>query len=681
MAIVTVDGKQIEVADGSTVLQACEAAGAEIPRFCYHERLSIAGNCRMCLVKVEKMPKPVASCAQPINDGMNITTNSLEVKKMREGVMEFLLINHPLDCPICDQAGECDLQDQAMAYGKGNNRFHENKRAVEDKNMGPLVKTSMTRCIHCTRCVRFMEDVAGTNELGAVHRGEDMQITTYLEKNITSELSGNIIDLCPVGALTSKPYAFKARPWELVKTDSIDVMDAVGSNIRLDSRGPEVMRVLPRVHDDINEEWISDKTRFAYDGLNYQRLDTPMVRKDGKLVEASWEEALSQLAKALSSSDSNNVGAIAGDMVDVETMLAAKLFLKAYGSKSFDCRQDGSVLDAQDRSSYIFNTTISGIEKADFCLIVGSNPRHEAPILNARILKAIKNNGLKVALIGEPVDLGYEYKHIGENPWLLKQIADGQHPFNESLGGFSKPMLILGSGALAREDGDASLYYARKLAARYNFVQAGWNGFNVLQRAASRVGGLDVSFLPETGGKNTIEMITSDMDVLFLLGADELNLSKLKKSTTVVYIGHHGDVGATSADIILPAPSYTEKDGTFVNLEGRVQQANRAVLPKGEAKEEWRIFSVLAEVMGLDVKYKSLDDLRKLMVKQNTVFKHLDEVRTEKFDFDSGRAKDFMYDKFVNPISNFYMTDPISRNSRTMAECTQQFLKPKKKAA
>lgn len=681
MAIVTVDGKQVEVADGSTVLQACEAAGAEIPRFCYHERLSIAGNCRMCLVKVEKMPKPVASCAQPVNDGMNITTNSPEVKKMREGVMEFLLINHPLDCPICDQAGECDLQDQAMAYGKGNNRFHENKRAVEDKNMGPLVKTSMTRCIHCTRCVRFLEDVAGTNELGAVHRGEDMQITTYLEKGITSELSGNIIDLCPVGALTSKPYAFKSRPWELVKTDSIDVMDAVGSNIRLDSRGNEVMRVLPRRHDDVNEEWISDKTRFAYDGLNYQRLDVPMVRKDGKLQEATWDEAYASVAKILSSADVTKVGAIAGDMVDVETMYSAKAFMKAYGSKNYDCRQDGSVLDASDRASYIFNTTINGIEEADFCLIIGSNPRHEAPLLNARILKAIINNGMKVAVIGEQVDLGYEYKHLGENPWLLKQLSDGQHPYNEAMSVFKKPMLILGSGAVAREDGDASLYYARKLAARYNFVQPSWNGFNVLQRAASRVGGLDIGFVPETGGKSSNEMLSSDMEVLFLLGADEVNLSKLKKSTKIVYIGHHGDVSAAKADVILPAPAYTEKDGTFVNLEGRVQQSYRAVLPKGEAMEEWKIFKGLSSVMGFDFKYKSLDDIRKAMAKQNSIFKTMDEVRCEQFNFESGRAKDFVDDKFVNPIRNFYMTDPISRNSRTMAECTQQLGKPGKKAA
>lgn len=668
MAFVTVDGKKLEVPDDYTVLQACEDAGAEIPRFCYHEKLEIAGNCRMCLVKVDKVPKPVASCAQPIADGMVIYTSTPEVQKMREGVMEFLLINHPLDCPICDQAGECDLQDQAMAYGKGNNRFVENKRSVEDKDMGPLIKTFMTRCIHCTRCVRFLEDVAGTNELGATGRGEDMQITTYVEKSIESELSGNIIDLCPVGALTSKPYAFKARSWELTKTESIDVLDAVGSNIRIDSRGSEVMRILPRSNYDINEEWISDKTRFAYDGLKYQRLDKPMIRKGGKLTPATWTEAYAAIEAAIAKSDPKKIGAIAGDLVDVEAMYSAKAYLKDIGSQSFDCRQDGSPIINLERSDYIFNTTIAGIEEADFCLIVGSNPRHEAPIVAARLRKAHIQNGMKVALIGEKIDLTYDYKHLGDNPWLLKQMADGQNPYCDTLKSYKRPMLILGSGALAREDADAMLYYAKKLGFKFGFIKDDWNGLNVMQRAASRVGGLDIGFVPEEGGKNTAQMLQGDMDMLFLLGADEVNLSKQK---FVVYIGHHGDRSAPKADVILPAPAYTEKDGTYVNIEGRVQQARAAVLPRGEAKPEWQIFAELAKVK------HNLSSVRKGMVKANPVFAKIGVVKGETINSELGRSHDFTLDRLQNPIANFYMTDSISRNSRTMAECT----KNKKKAA
>ncbi len=661
MAIITVDGKKLEVPDDYTVLQACEDAGAEIPRFCYHERLEIAGNCRMCLVKVDKAPKPVASCAQPIADGMVIYTNTPEVKKMREGVMEFLLINHPLDCPICDQAGECDLQDQAMHYGKGTNRFVENKRSVEDKEMGPLIKTHMTRCIHCTRCVRFLDDVAGTSELGAVGRGEDMQITTYIEKSIESELSGNVIDLCPVGALTSKPYAFRARPWELSKTESIDVFDAVGSNIRIDSRGSEVMRILPRINDDINEEWISDKTRFAYDGLKYQRLDKPMVRRDGKFTRVSWEDAYREINDVIAQSDANKIGAIAGDLVDVEAMYAAKAYLKNLGSKSFDCRQDGSPITNAERSNYIFNTTITGIEEADFCLIVGSNPRHEAAIVAARLRKANTRNGMKVALIGEKVDLTYDYKHLGDNPWLLKQIADAQHPYCDTLKSYKNPILIIGSGALAREDAEAIIYYTKKLGFKFGFIRDDWNGFNVMQRVASRVGGLDIGFIPEYGGKGTAQMLQNSMDVLFLLGADEVNLSKQK---FVVYIGHHGDKSALNANVVLPAPAYTEKDGTYVNLEGRVQQAQAAILPLGEAKSEWQIFGELAGIK------QTLSLIRKGMVKVNPVFSKLGIVQKERVKSELGRSHDFTLDRLQSPIANFYMTDPISRNSRVMAECS-----------
>ena len=671
MAVVTVDGKQVEVQNGMTVMQACELAGAEIPRFCYHERLEIAGNCRMCLVKVEKAPKPVASCAQPIIDGMVIYTNTPEVQKMREGVMEFLLINHPLDCPICDQAGECDLQDQAMEYGKGNNRFDENKRAVKDKDMGPLVKTQMTRCIHCTRCVRFLEDIAGTNELGAINRGEDMEISTYIEKSITSELSGNIIDLCPVGALTSKPYAFKARSWELNKTESIDVLDAVGSNIRIDSRGREVMRILPRLNEEINEEWIADKSRFAYDGLKYQRLDVPMTKEHGSLKPCTWDDAYEAIAKRIKNVAPDKIGAIAGDLVDVESMLLAKEMLNELGSFNHDCRQDGSLLENDHRGNYIFNTSIMGIEKADFCLIVGSNPRHEAAILNAKIHKQASRGKLKVAVIGDKVDLTYPYKHLGNNPWILKQLAEGQNPFCETLKQYKNPIIIIGSGVVAGEDLDAVMYYAKKLAGRYGFVTDTWNGFNILQRAASRVGGLDIGFVPEGKAKTTSKMLSKDMEVLFLMGADGIDTKKIGKDTFVVYIGHHGDKCAPLADVILPSAAYTEKTATYVNLEGRVQRTRLAVFPPNEAKEDWVIFSELAMKLGISLGYKSIQDVWNKMAKINPVFKKLETLRAEKTPLDIGKMKDFAADHFDYPITNYYMTDPISRNSRTMAECSR----------
>lgn len=672
MPAVTVNGKKIEIQSGMTVLQACEQAGAEVPRFCYHERLAIAGNCRMCLVQVEKIPKPVASCAQPATEGMVIHTDTPAVKKMREGVMEFLLMNHPLDCPICDQGGECDLQDQAMAYGKGSSRYKEEKRAVKDKYMGPLIKTFMTRCIHCTRCVRFIEDVAGTDELGAVNRGEDMEISTYIEKSITSELSGNIIDLCPVGALTSKPYAFKARSWELTKSESIDVLDAVGSNIRIDSRGNEVMRILPRLNEEINEEWISDKTRFAYDGLKYQRLDVPMVRdSQGQLQESTWDDAYQTIADKIKAADANKVGAIAGDLTDVETMLVMKEFLQKTGSKNYDCRQDGSVLDNSERALYIFNTTIAGIEQADFTLLIGCNPRHEAAILNARIRKAQLQTKMKVALIGEKIDLNYDYKHLGENPWLLKQIAEGQNPYCEALKQYEKPMLIIGSGAMARDDYEATIHYSKKLALKFGFVKEGWNGFNVLQRAASRVGGLDIGFIPDKEGLDTKSMLTSDMKVLFLMGADEIDISKISSSTFVIYIGHHGDKSAYRANVILPATAYTEKSATYVNLEGRVQQTERAVFPLNEAKEDWKIICELAQIAGNNLSYNILAEVRKQMTKVNSIFAKQDIIRTETFPGELGKMKDFTSDCYYNPIRNFYMTDPISRNSRTMAECSK----------
>lgn len=674
MAFVTVNGIKIEVPTHYTVLQACEAAGFEIPRFCYHERLQIAGNCRMCLVKVDKMPKPVASCAQPISEGMTIYTDSQEVKEARQGVLEFMLINHPLDCPICDQAGECDLQDQSVKYGQGDSIFTESKRAVQDKYMGPLIKTFMNRCIHCTRCIRFLEDIAGSNELGAVGRGEDMQISTYIEKAITSELSGNIIDLCPVGALTSKPYSFKARSWELTKTESIDVHDAVGSNIRIDSRGSEVMRILPKVNDQINEEWISDKTRFACDGLKYQRLDTPMLKINGKFEEISWTLAIKTIANLISTTHPKKIGMIAGDLVDVESMCASKTLLKELGSTNYDCRQDGTTLNFRHRSDYIFNTTIANIEKADLCLIIGSNPRLEAPIVNARIRKSVTRNNLNVMLIGQKVDLNYDYKHLGDNPWLIKQIADNSHPICKNFLNYKNPMIIIGGNVLVREDANATVYHAKKLCSRFGFIRSDWNGYNVLQNAASRVGGLDIGFIPDENGLSFKNMLNGEVEVLFLLNADEMDLSNLREKTKIIYIGHHGDRSAAHADLILPSPAYTEKDGTFVNLEGRVQHARSAVPPIGDAKSEWEIFSLLAKELGIRLP-STLQEVRSLMCEINSVFKTINVIEPFlNIDTNLGRSYDFTLDSFSNPMSNFYMTNSIARNSPTMAKCSKELV-------
>lgn len=674
MPKLTIDGQEITVEEGTTVMQACEALGIEIPKFCYHERLAIAGNCRICLVEMEKSPKPVASCAQPCLENMVIRTDTPMVKKAREGVMEFLLINHPLDCPICDQGGECDLQDQAFIYGKGASRFQENKRAIKDKYMGPLIKTHMTRCIQCTRCVRFMEDVAGTTELGAIGRGEDMAITTYIEQSIKSELSGNIIDLCPVGALTSRPYAFNARPWELKHTESIDVLDAVGSNIRVDSKEREVMRILPRINEEVNEEWISDKSRFAYDGLKYQRLDVPMVRKAGKLEVSTWEEALLALTQKMQSVTADKIGAIAGDLTDVETMLMMKSLLQKLGSANYDCRQDQSKIDNSARALYLFNTTMAGITKADLCLIIGTNPRHEAPILNIKLRKAVVERGLKVALLGEKVDLSYDYKHLGENPWILKQIADRDHPYCELLDKAKSPMIILGSGAAARDDFDAILYNIKKIVKENAVVKDGWNGYNFLQRSASRVGGLDIGFVPGEQGKNTIQML-KEMEILFLLGADELDFARLNPNAFVVYIGHHGDAGAHRADIILPAAAYTEKDATYVNLEGKVQHTRLAVYPPHEAMADWQIIIKLAGALGLEMGCKTLSEVRKYMAQTSKTFANVDMITAANdFPMTLGKMKEFANDKFINPISNYYMTDSISRNSKTMANCTKEIV-------
>ncbi len=671
MPKLTINGIAVEVPVGTTVLQACQQAGVEVAHFCFHERLAIAGNCRMCLVEQEKAPKPIASCAMPVAEGMVIHTDSDKAKKARHGVMEFLLINHPLDCPICDQGGECDLQDQAMAYGFDRGRFLENKRAVKDKDFGPLVATSMTRCIHCTRCVRFLTDVAGVEELGATGRGESMEIGTYIERALTSELSANIIDLCPVGALTSKPYAFSARPWELRKTESVDVLDAVGSNIRIDSRGPQVLRVLPRLNEDVNEEWISDKTRFAVDGLTRRRLDRPYVRRDGKLVEAEWSEAFAFIAGRLKGVPGGRMAAIAGDLVDCEAMLALKELMAALGSANLDCRQDGAALDPGCRAGYLFNTTIAGIGQADACLLIGTNPRREAPILNARLRKRWLQGGFKPAAIGPAVDLTFPVAMLGTGPGALLALVEGKHEWWSTLQTAKNPMLILGQGALTRPDGTAILALARQLAERAGMVRDGWNGFNLLHRAAARVGGLDLGFVPGPGGRGTAGILggceSGEIEIVYLLGADEIDARRLGQAF-VIYQGHHGDAGAHRADVVLPGAAYTEKDATYVNTEGRVQLGRRAVFPPGDAREDWKILRALSDALGCKLPYDSLPQLRKRMLVANQVFAGLDEATPAPWGA-FGTAGPIDAAPFVYPIADFYRTDPVSRASPTMAAC------------
>ncbi len=678
MPKLTIDGNEVEVDAGLTVLQACEQIGIEIPRFCYHERLSIAGNCRMCLVAMERAPKPVASCAMPVAEGMVVHTNTPEVHKMRKGVMEFLLINHPLDCPICDQGGECDLQDQAMGYGLDHSRYKENKRAVEDKNMGPLVKTIMTRCIHCTRCVRFTTEVAGVTDMGMLFRGEHAEITTYLEKSLDSELSGNVIDLCPVGALTSKPYAFVARPWELKKTETIDAMDAVGSNIRVDARGSEVMRVLPRLNEDVNEEWISDKTRFACDGLRRQRLDRPYIRVDGKLKPASWDEAFAAIKAKTDGLTGEKIAAIAGDMADCESMVALKALMTNLGTGNIDCRQDGSKIDPSARAGYIFNTTIAGIESADALLIVGANPRVEAAVLNARIRKRVLMGKFPIGVIGEAADLRYDYEHLGTGPADLKAVLDGSSPFSDVLKKANRPMIIVGQGALARPDGLAIHELTYQIADKFEMMSraSGWSGYNVLHTAASRVGGLNIDFVPQDGGLDTDGIVAAagkgDVEVVYLLGADEIDMNALGDAF-VIYQGHHGDAGAHRADVILPGAAYTEKNATWVNTEGRVQLGRIAAFPPGDAREDWTIVRALSDALGKPIPCNDLKSVRAMLVDASPSFMTIDGVSSATWK-PFGTAGEVSDLPFTSPISNFYMTDPISRASETMAKCTDAFV-------
>jgi NADH-quinone oxidoreductase subunit G len=613
----------------------------------------------------------------PAAEGMVIHTNTPKVRKAREGVMEFLLINHPLDCPICDQGGECDLQDQAIGYGRDRNRFLENKRSVKDKDIGPLVLTIMTRCIHCTRCIRFATEIAGVEELGATGRGEHMEVGTYVEKALTSELSGNIIDLCPVGALTSKPYAFTARSWELTRTESIDVHDAVGSNIRIDTRGREVMRVLPRLHEDINEEWISDKTRFAYDGLSLQRLDRPYVRREGKLRPATWDEAFAAIAERVKAADASGIAALAGDQACAESMVALRDLMAALGSPHIDCRQDGAAIGLGPRAGYLFNTTIAGIERADACLLIGTNPRWEAPLVNARLRKRYLMGGFPVGLIGRPADLTYHVSHLGAGPETLTRVAGGSDDdFAKVLEAAERPMIVLGQAALARPDGADVLGAARALAEMCGAIQDGWNGFNVLHTAAARVAGLDLGFVPGEGGRDTAAIVKGagegSIKIVYLFGADEIDTAALGQAF-VIYQGHHGDAGAHRADVILPGAAYTEKDATYVNTEGRVQRTARAVFPPGDAREDWAIIRALSDALGHTLPYDTLGAVRRRLVEVAPAFGETDTVAPVEWGA-FGSTGGMSSEPFGAAIADFYLTDPICRSSKTMAKCSALYV-------
>ncbi len=671
-----VDDKEIEVTDGSTVMQACEKIGAEIPRFCFHERLSIAGNCRMCLVEVEGSPKPVASCAMPAVEGMKVITKSDKVKTAREGVMEFLLINHPLDCPICDQGGECDLQDQALFYGRGKTRFADDKRAVDNKPFGPLIKTIMNRCIHCTRCVRFMDEIAGVHDLGAIGRGEDMEIISNSPKGLGGELSGNIIDLCPVGALTSAPYAFKARPWELKKTNSIDIFDGLGSAIEIGSKDGKVLRVLPRLNEDINEEWLADKSRFAIDGLSNQRLDSPYKRDlKGKLVACSWEEAFKVLAENFKGLKSEEIAALVGDQACLESIVSLKDLMTEFNVTNIDCRPLLSSLptDTKNRSGWLFNPTISGIEKADSLLIIGSQPRYEAALLDARIRKSWIANGLKIARIGGGDNASYPIEELGNNVNVIEQIYKNKHSYNKILDKSNKPLFLIGENLLNRKDGEGILGRIREIAKKYNSFSDKWNGLAILHSSASRVGALEVGFVPGNKGFNTKDIIdgvaSNHIKLLWLLGVDDINLNK-KPNTFVVYQGHHGDKGAEIADLILPGSAYTEKDATYLNTEGRVQRTNAAVSPPGDAKEDWKIIRAFSAFVDKVLPYDNISELRKrlaninkLLVIENSLIKG---SVTDIGDTSTKLAKNLITPKNIN----YFMTCPISRASETMAKCS-----------
>ncbi len=660
----TVNTKEVEVESGLTVLQACQEVGIEIPFFCYHEKLSLAGNCRMCLVEMKGSRKPVASCAISVAEGMEIVTNSADVEKIRKGVLEFLLINHPLDCPICDQGGECDLQDLTMAYGPCTSRFHENKRVIKDKYFGPIIQTFMTRCIYCTRCVRFSNEIAGMPELGGLGRGEHMEISTTLDHAVISELSGNMVDICPVGALTSRPYSYTGRPWELVHTESVDVLDAVGSNIRIDSRGEKIMRILPRSNDAINDDWINDKTRYAWDGLYRQRLDRPYVRQDGNLVPATWEEACEKIKQKLTSVNPNEVGVIAGPFADVESLIVLKDIMNDLGIENLDCRQTAQYFPAEHRSDYVFNTTIAGIESADACLIIGSDPRYEASAINVRLRKRYLQSPFEVAVVGPEIDLTYPYTHIGDDLKLLNAIESGTHEFSTVLQSVKKPMIILGTGALMSNDGPSIHATTKRIAEKYGMMSKDWNGFNVLHTEAARVGALDIGFV----SGNTPVVSKKTLKIVYLYGADNVE-EHILRNAFVIYHGHTGAEGASVADVILPGAAYTEKNATFVNTEGRVQRTCRATFPIGMAKDDVDLLLMLSAHLGQQLPYRDFEGVRLRMRAINPVFSS-DALRKNAWNKESRKEK-VMQGKITLPVQNFYMADVISRQSETMAKCFQ----------
>ena len=674
MPKININGKEIEFDSGMTILQACELAGVEIPRFCYHERLSIAGNCRMCLVEMDKSRKPIASCAMPAVEGMNIKTNTEMVEKARKGVMEFLLANHPLDCPVCDQGGECDLQDQSLYYGVDKSRFSENKRYVSEKYMGPLIKTQMTRCIHCTRCVRFATEVAGVPEIGAIGRGEDMEITTYLEKSMESELSGNVIDLCPVGALTSKPYAFSARPWELKKTESIDVLDAVGSNIRIDTYGWEVKRILPRLNEDINEEWISDKTRYSCDGLLKQRLDTPYVKKDNKLVKSNWDEALDIIIKKFNETENSKIAGHLGDLVSLETTLAFKKFFELLESKNLEFREKKFYINPEDKMNYIFNSSINGIEKSDLILLVGCNPRHEATILNARIRKAFIKNKTPIFSIGDPGDQTYEYKIIGDNTQTIKDIIEEKHEFNKVINDAKKPLIIIGESALELDSGGYIFEELKNFLYQKKLINEKWNALNILIQNASTVGALDLKIL--NNKKNNFEFFDNikkkKFKILYLLNSDNLKFEK--NDEFIIYQGSHGDRVAEIADVILPSAAYTEENGLYQNLEGRVQECRKASYPAGEALESWKVLNKLTLAYKNKKLFDSFNTLREEALKKLVNFNSINQL--PEFKEPSKKVNNsFKSEKMlINPI-DYYFSNSISRASKVMSECRNIKLK------
>ena len=672
MPKITINGKEIEFEKGMTVLQACELADVEIPRFCYHEKLSIAGNCRMCLVEMEKSAKPIASCAMPAAEGMNIKTNTAFIEKARKGVMEFLLANHPLDCPVCDQGGECDLQDQSMYYGLDKSRFVENKRQVKEKYMGPLIKTQMTRCIHCTRCVRFATEVAGVPEIGAIGRGENMEITTYLEKAMESELSANVIDLCPVGALTSKPYAFEARPWELKKTESVDVMDAVGSNIRIDTFNWEVKRILPRLNNDINEEWISDKTRYSCDGLLKQRLDIPYVKKNNKLQKSNWDEVISILVDKIKKVSPNEIGGHIGDTVNLENALAFKKLFKDLKSDNLEFRERKFYINSSEKMNYIFNSSIKGIEESDLILLIGTNPRHEATMLNARIRKSYAQKRTPIFSIGDPGDLTYPYTKIGDSTDDIKEILNNNSDISKKILSSKKPIIVIGESALELKSGKYIVKEFKKFLKKNNFIKKDWNAFNFLPQNASTVGLIDLKVLSkEDEEKNSFlkKLENNEFKLLYLLGSDNLNINK--NNEFIVYQGSHGDRGAEIADLVLPSAAYTEQNGLYANLEGRVQECKKAAYPIGEALEDWKIFNLIIKQLDKNKNLSNFETLRKEVLSMIPNFTHLNGLPSYKESVVDHTKNDFTSEKINIKQLDYFFTNAISRASKTMSECRQ----------